>query len=99
MFQEFINFLNGIDVLEYSQSCKGKSTTIIGFIWVNNNEIVFVTDHGIEQFQVKIPHHFIKLFCDFTSYFRSYLSGDPWKLLKIWASASTGLSTALTANC
>ncbi|XP_059481011.1 regulator of MON1-CCZ1 complex isoform X2 [Neocloeon triangulifer] len=49
---EFLNFLNGIDCLEYSQSCKGKSNTIIGFIWTSQNEIVFVTDNGIELFQV-----------------------------------------------
>ncbi|CAB3369225.1 Hypothetical predicted protein [Cloeon dipterum] len=49
---EFLNFLNGIDCLEYSQSCKGKNNTIIGFIWTSPNEIVFVTDHGIELFQV-----------------------------------------------
>ncbi|XP_074641074.1 regulator of MON1-CCZ1 complex-like isoform X2 [Tubulanus polymorphus] len=49
---EFVNFFDGIDVLEYSQSCKGKSTKIIGFCWTSINEIVFITDHGIEFYEV-----------------------------------------------
>ncbi|XP_070554841.1 regulator of MON1-CCZ1 complex-like isoform X6 [Ptychodera flava] len=49
---EFINFLDGCDSKEYSQSCKGKSTRIIGFNWTNINEIVFITDHGLEFYQV-----------------------------------------------
>ncbi|XP_070554838.1 regulator of MON1-CCZ1 complex-like isoform X3 [Ptychodera flava] len=48
---EFINFLDGCDSKEYSQSCKGKSTRIIGFNWTNINEIVFITDHGLEFYQ------------------------------------------------
>jgi len=53
-FQEFVNFIDGegIDSVEYSQSCKGKNTVILGFVWTHNNEIVFVTDHGVELFQV-----------------------------------------------
>ncbi|XP_064624746.1 regulator of MON1-CCZ1 complex-like isoform X2 [Lineus longissimus] len=49
---EFVNFFDGMDTMEYSQSCKGKSTKIIGFSWVSANEIVFITDHGIEYYQV-----------------------------------------------
>jgi hypothetical protein len=54
LFQEFINFTgaDGMDSVEYSQSCKGKNATILGFVWTHNNEIVFVTDHGVEFFQV-----------------------------------------------
>lgn len=54
-FQEFVNFTTdgeGLDSVEYSQSCKGKNTVILGFVWTHNNEIVFVTDHGVELFQV-----------------------------------------------
>ena len=32
---------------------QGKSTEIIGFVWTSVNEIVFVTDNGIELYQVK----------------------------------------------
>ncbi|XP_014671760.1 PREDICTED: uncharacterized protein C18orf8-like [Priapulus caudatus] len=49
---EFINFIEGMDVMEYSQACKGKSTRILGFNWTGLNEIVFVTDHGLELYQV-----------------------------------------------
>ena len=43
-----------MDSVEYSQSCKGKNTVILGFVWTYNNEIVFVTDHGVELFQVML---------------------------------------------
>ncbi|OXU25511.1 hypothetical protein TSAR_009329 [Trichomalopsis sarcophagae] len=51
---EFINYNSGnsLDVVEYSQSCKGKNATILGFVWTHGNEILFVTDHGVELFQV-----------------------------------------------
>uniref|UniRef100_L7M3J6 Uncharacterized protein n=1 Tax=Rhipicephalus pulchellus TaxID=72859 RepID=L7M3J6_RHIPC len=49
---EFVNFSGTIDSVEYSQSCKGKATNILGIAWTCANEIVFVTDHGIELYQV-----------------------------------------------
>ncbi|XP_071965710.1 regulator of MON1-CCZ1 complex-like [Antedon mediterranea] len=50
---EFINYVDSkVDNVEYSQSCKGKNTRIIGYNWTNENEIVFITDHGIELYQV-----------------------------------------------
>lgn len=51
---EFVNYnISGsLDGIEYSQSCKGKNTTILGFVWTYGNEILFVTDHGAELFQV-----------------------------------------------
>ncbi|XP_072169899.1 regulator of MON1-CCZ1 complex-like [Diadema setosum] len=50
---EFINFNSGnADAVEYSQTCKGKSTKIIGFNWINATEIIFITDHGLELYQV-----------------------------------------------
>ncbi|XP_049810731.1 regulator of MON1-CCZ1 complex-like [Schistocerca nitens] len=57
---EFINFLGEMDSVEYSQSCKGKNTTILGFVWTYVNEIVFVTDHGVELFQVVPEKHTLK---------------------------------------
>ena len=52
---EFINYspVAGLDNIEYSQSCKGKNATILGFVWTHGNEILFVTDYGVELFQVK----------------------------------------------
>ncbi|XP_052074242.1 regulator of MON1-CCZ1 complex-like [Mytilus californianus] len=51
---EFINFSpdGTTDQLEYSQTCKGRSTIINGFVWTAINEICFITDHGIEFYQV-----------------------------------------------
>ncbi|CAL7936237.1 unnamed protein product [Xylocopa violacea] len=54
---ENINFrmedkVTGLDNIEYSQSCKGKNATILGFVWTHGNEIVLVTDYGVELFQV-----------------------------------------------
>ncbi|XP_054717520.1 regulator of MON1-CCZ1 complex-like [Uloborus diversus] len=57
---EFINFNGEPDSLEYSQSCKGKTTKILGFSWTHTNEIVFVTDHGIEHYQVIPEKHSLK---------------------------------------
>lgn len=49
---EFINFNGELDTIEYSQSCKGKTTKVLGFTWTSINEVVFITDHGIEHYQV-----------------------------------------------
>lgn len=61
---EFINYSesNSLDVIEYSQSCKGKNATILGFVWTHGNEILFVTDHGVELYQVNLFYKPIKLF-------------------------------------
>ena len=58
---EFVNYssVSGLDHVEYSQSCKGKSATILGFVWTHGTEILVVTDHGVELFQVR------KFFCHF----------------------------------
>lgn len=52
---EFVNYssVSGLDHVEYSQSCKGKNATILGFVWTHGNEILVVTDHGVELFQVR----------------------------------------------
>lgn len=49
---EFMNFSGEIDPMEYSQSCKGKSNEILGFLWTGINKILFVTKEGAELFQV-----------------------------------------------
>lgn len=52
---EFMNFSpsNEPDGIEYSQSCKGRTAIILGFVWTHGNEILFVTDQGVELFQVR----------------------------------------------
>ncbi|XP_077291953.1 regulator of MON1-CCZ1 complex protein bulli [Arctopsyche grandis] len=50
---DFINFANLIPTSsEYSQGCKWKNGSILGFVWVKANEIAFITDRGIELLQV-----------------------------------------------
>ncbi|CAI9721715.1 Regulator of MON1-CCZ1 complex [Octopus vulgaris] len=51
---EFLNFSSDVvpDNMEYSQTCKSKSTQIRGFCWSNNTEIVFVTDQAVEFYQI-----------------------------------------------
>ncbi|KZC13682.1 PREDICTED: uncharacterized protein C18orf8 [Dufourea novaeangliae] len=51
---EFVNYSPtvGLDNIEYSQPCKGKNATILGFVWTHGNEILLVTDYGVELFQV-----------------------------------------------
>lgn len=52
---EFVNYspTTGLDNIEYSQPCKGKNATIQGFVWTHGNEILLVTDYGVELFQVR----------------------------------------------
>lgn len=51
---EFVNYspASGLDHVEYSQPCKGKNATILGFVWTHGTEILVVTDHGVELFHV-----------------------------------------------
>ncbi|GAB6023103.1 hypothetical protein CHUAL_007191 [Chamberlinius hualienensis] len=59
---DFLNIQNGEpDNLEYSQICKGKSSSIIGYVWTDLTEIGFVTDHGVEIYQVLSEKRSLKL--------------------------------------
>ena len=58
---DFMNFMHGSDPLEYSQTCKGKGTKILGSCWTGLYEIVFITDRGIEQYQVFPEKKTVKL--------------------------------------
>ncbi|XP_020288315.1 uncharacterized protein C18orf8 isoform X2 [Pseudomyrmex gracilis] len=51
---EFVNYssVSGLDHVEYSQPCKGKNATILGFVWTHGTEILVITDHGVELFHV-----------------------------------------------
>lgn len=53
--QEFINFHDKKQSAEYSQNCKSKNAKILGFIWMSASEILFVTDQGVELYQVGKP--------------------------------------------
>ncbi|XP_032220481.2 regulator of MON1-CCZ1 complex isoform X2 [Nematostella vectensis] len=58
---DFINFADGIDSEQYHQTCKGKSAHVVGFNWTNLNEIVFITNQGLEFFQVMPEKHSLKM--------------------------------------
>ncbi|XP_017768331.1 PREDICTED: uncharacterized protein C18orf8 homolog [Nicrophorus vespilloides] len=48
---EFMNFNGAAVETEYTQQCK-KNVQMTGFIWLPNNEVAFMTDHGIELYMV-----------------------------------------------
>ncbi|KAI4900015.1 hypothetical protein NFI96_005109 [Prochilodus magdalenae] len=58
---DFINFIPEYPHLEFSQECKTKNASILGFCWTNWNEIVFVTDQGIEFYQVLPDKRTVKM--------------------------------------
>ncbi|XP_012507545.1 PREDICTED: uncharacterized protein C18orf8-like, partial [Propithecus coquereli] len=49
---DFCNFIPDNSQLEYTQECKTKNANILGFCWTSSTEIVFITDQGIEFYQV-----------------------------------------------
>jgi len=38
--------------LEYSQAARAKACSVLGFVWLSNSDLVFVTDGGIELYTV-----------------------------------------------
>uniref|UniRef100_A0AAY4AUN9 Mic1 domain-containing protein n=1 Tax=Denticeps clupeoides TaxID=299321 RepID=A0AAY4AUN9_9TELE len=58
---DFKNFLPDLPHIEFSQECKTKNAVILGFCWTNWNEIVFITDQGIEFYQVLPDKRSLKL--------------------------------------
>ncbi|XP_020349995.1 regulator of MON1-CCZ1 complex-like isoform X2 [Oncorhynchus kisutch] len=58
---DFISFIPDYPHLECSQECKMKNASILGFCWTNWNEIVFITDQGIEFYQVLPDKRSLKL--------------------------------------
>ncbi|NWX92233.1 RMC1 protein, partial [Nothoprocta pentlandii] len=52
---DFLNFIPDSHQLEYTQECKTKNANILGFCWTSSTEIVFITDQGIEFYQVVLP--------------------------------------------
>ncbi|XP_023663254.2 regulator of MON1-CCZ1 complex [Paramormyrops kingsleyae] len=58
---DFINFIPEYPHLEFSQECKTKNSSLLGFCWTNWNEIIFITDQGIEFYQVFPDKRSLKL--------------------------------------
>ena len=51
---DFFNFVKdgGKEMAPYCQTCKGKTTRITDFFWASDSEIIFVTDSGVEFYEV-----------------------------------------------
>ncbi|XP_019786080.1 regulator of MON1-CCZ1 complex isoform X2 [Orcinus orca] len=58
---DFSNFTPDSSQLEYTQECKTKNANILGFCWTSSTEIVFITDQGIEFYQVLPEKRNLKL--------------------------------------
>nr|XP_042710778.1 regulator of MON1-CCZ1 complex isoform X5 [Chrysemys picta bellii] len=58
---DFLNFIPDCPQLEYTQECKTKNANILGFCWTSSTEIVFITDQGIEFYQVLPEKRSLKL--------------------------------------
>ncbi|KAG7276393.1 hypothetical protein CRUP_021904 [Coryphaenoides rupestris] len=58
---DFINFIPDYPHTEFSQECKMKNASVLGFCWITWNEIVFITDQGIELYQVFPDKRSVKL--------------------------------------
>ncbi|KAM8967562.1 regulator of MON1-CCZ1 complex [Pelodytes ibericus] len=58
---DFINLIQDYSQLEYSQECKTRNAQLLGFCWTGSTEIVFITDQGIEFYQVLPEKRTIKL--------------------------------------
>ncbi|XP_012679166.1 regulator of MON1-CCZ1 complex [Clupea harengus] len=58
---DFINFIPDFPHIEFSHECKTKNASVLGFCWTNWNEIVFITDQGIEFYQVLPDKRTLKL--------------------------------------
>ncbi|XP_027017910.2 regulator of MON1-CCZ1 complex [Tachysurus fulvidraco] len=58
---DFMNFIPDLPHLEFSHECKTKNSNILGFCWTSWNEIVFITDQGIEFYQVLPEKRSVKI--------------------------------------
>ncbi|MEE6464226.1 hypothetical protein FKM82_006215 [Ascaphus truei] len=58
---DFMNFIPDFPQLEYSQECKTRNARILGFCWTSSIEIIFITDQGIEFYQVLPEKRTLKL--------------------------------------
>ncbi|KAM9225391.1 regulator of MON1-CCZ1 complex isoform 3-T3 [Dugong dugon] len=58
---DFSNFIPDNSQQEYTQECKTKNANILGFCWTSSTEIVFITDQGIEFYQVLPEKRNLKL--------------------------------------
>lgn len=57
---DFITFHNGTQASSFTQSSKINNTEILGFIWVNGSEVLFVTKLSLELYQVEFGKRTLK---------------------------------------
>lgn len=92
---DFVNFVNGIpDTIEYSQKCKikrGKKNSVLNFHWITNNKIAFVTNMGLEYYNINSEKRILKLI-------KSNPCETNWSVYSPF-SKTLVLSTTLQANC
>ncbi|XP_061660503.1 regulator of MON1-CCZ1 complex [Syngnathoides biaculeatus] len=58
---DFINFIPDYPHTEFTHECKMRNANLLGFCWTNWNEIVFVSDQGVELYQVFPDKRAVKL--------------------------------------
>lgn len=49
---------NTVEIVQHS---KGKNNRIYGFEWVNNKEIVFITEQSVEIYDIDVNNMYVKL--------------------------------------
>lgn len=52
-FQELMDIKENTLQSPYFLFCKFKGAKLLGFIWTGNNEILLISDKGVELYQVK----------------------------------------------
>lgn len=52
LLQELLSYSDGEVGPGTVQECRSKSASLLSFIWTNKDDLVLVTDHGIEFYQV-----------------------------------------------
>ncbi|KAF8570414.1 hypothetical protein P879_03420 [Paragonimus westermani] len=90
---DFLSFVNGApDVAEYSQGCKSKTATLLGFIWCSPLEILFVTTEHLELHQVSPAKRQVRL-VKHTALLSRWFAWDPVSHILVTSSAtSTGVT-------
>lgn len=81
----------GLDVSEYSQSCKSKSSSqLLGFVWTGATHLVFITNVGLEFYHVSPEKRHLKLLKSYSLSVNWFVYSHEQKVLL--------LSSSLQAN-
>lgn len=88
----FLNRSRGLDKTEYSQSCKSKSSShLLGFVWVGNTEMVFITNLGLEYYMVYPEKRSLKLIKSYSLTVNWFVYSSENKVLLLSSSLSANL--------